>query len=95
MRTYSEPSLAQHSAKAQTLKKQFSEYKSCLMFSREELSILSLDPSLEKLKKEHSLNQKNVQIKYVNTLKKIKATGAQLGCKVKVQSSGFTLQNTK
>jgi protoporphyrinogen oxidase len=31
----------------------------------------------------------------VNTLKKIKAASGLLGCKVRVQSSGFTLQNTK
>jgi hypothetical protein len=54
-----------------------------------------LDPSLEKLRRERSLDEKNVQIKYVNTLKKIKAASSRLGCQVKVQSSGFTLQNTK
>jgi hypothetical protein len=54
-----------------------------------------LDPALEKLRRERNLDDKGVQIKYVNTLKKIKRASSQLGCKVKVQSSGFTLQNTK
>jgi hypothetical protein len=31
----------------------------------------------------------------VNTLKKIKKTGLNLGCKIKVESKGFSLENTK
>jgi hypothetical protein len=54
--------------------------------------VFALDASLQKFKVEHNLSVNRPQIKYVNTLKKMKSAGERLGCSVEAKSSGIELQ---
>lgn len=66
-----------------------------IRFSRDEKIALYLSPELQKFSDDHKLRQKNPQIRYVKTLKKIKKTGDKLGCSVRAKTEGVELQLSK
>ena len=51
-----------------------------LRMSRDEKEALYLSQDLHSFCKDHNLREKKVQLKYVNTLKKIKEKGKQMNC---------------
>lgn len=54
-----------------------------------------LPESLLEFSKKHNLTEKKEQIKYENTLKRMRKLGKSLGCSVRAKSQGVELEYTK